>query len=203
MILDLVVLLAGAALILNTRTLHVMIAYIVIAAIATLAIVPTAAGSPLALGLLIVSALLKLVAAPLGVWLFVRANPATRDLRPSIPLAGRLVVVIALGIAARIVAEVPAFKGIAMIDVAAFVILCALGMLVVQRNLLAHVLGLLALSAGITLVGAAVAPRLPESVELGASFDALVITFIGLSIVRAFLAHNPLLDVASLRSLRG
>ena len=76
-------------------------------------------------------------------------------------------------------------------------------MLVVQRNLIAHVIGLLAFSAGIALAGSAIAPGLPEAVELGASFDALVVTFIGLAIVRAFLTHNPLLDVASLRRLRG
>ena len=90
-----------------------------------------------------------------------------------------------------------------MVDVVALIILCALGMLVVQRNLIAHILGLLAFSAGITLAGSAIAPGLPAAVELGASFDALVVTFIGLAIVRAFLAHNPLLDVASLRRLRG
>lgn len=203
MILDLVVLLAGAALILNPRTLHVTIAYVLLAAMATASVARAAAGSELALGLLIASAFLKLVVAPVGLWLFVRSNPATRDLRPAIPLASRLVVVLMLGVAARAVASLPAFKDTAMIDVATFVLLSALGMLVVQRNLLAHILGLLALSAGITLAGAAMAPTLPESVELGASFDVLVVTFIGLALVRAFLAHNPLLDVESLRSLRG
>jgi hydrogenase-4 membrane subunit HyfE len=76
-------------------------------------------------------------------------------------------------------------------------------MLVVHRNLLAHVIGLLALGAGVTLAGAVLAPQLPESVELGATFDAVVGTFIGLALVRAFVAQNPMLDVEFLRKLRG
>jgi hydrogenase-4 membrane subunit HyfE len=200
---ELAILLAGAALILSSRTLPAAVASVVIAAVATAAVLPAAVGSTLALSLLMGSAFLKLVVTPIGIYLFIRANPATRDLRPSISLPGRLLVVVVIGLAARVVPGFVAFKDVAIVDVAAFVILCALGMLVVQRNLIAHIIGLLAFSAGITLAGSVIAPRLPESVELGASFDALVVTFIGLAIVRAFRAHNPLLDVASLRRLRG
>ncbi len=195
--------LAGAALLLSSRTLVAAGAYVVIAAVATIAILPAAVGSAVALALLAGSAFLKLVVAPIGIYLFVRANPATRDLRPSVSLPIRLVIVVVIGLVARVAPVLTVFKDIATIDVAAFVILCALGMLVVQRNLIAHVIGLLAFSAGIALAGSAIAPGLPEAVELGASFDALVVTFIGLAIVRAFLTHNPLLDVASLRRLRG
>ncbi|HEY1730013.1 MAG TPA: hypothetical protein VGG22_16715 [Candidatus Baltobacteraceae bacterium] len=187
----------------SSRTLLTAVAYLAIAAIATASILPATAGSRLALALLIGSAFLKLVVAPVGIYLFIRANPATRDLRPSLLLPIRLVLVVVIAIAARVVAGFVAFKDVAVVDIAAFVILCALGMLVVQRNLIAHIIGLLAFSAGITLAGSTIAPDLPVAVELGASFDALVVTFIGLAIVRAFLAHNPLLDVASLRRLRG
>ena len=195
--------LAGAALILSSRTLPAVVAYVVTGVIATAAVVPAAVGSTLALSLIGGIGFLKLVVAPIGIYFFIRANPATRDLRPSISLPARLVVVIVIGLAARLVAASVAFRNVAMVDIVAFLILCALGMLVVQRNLIAHILGLLAFSAGITLAGSAIAPGLPAAVELGASFDALVVTFIGLAIVRAFLAHNPLLDVTSLRRLRG
>ena len=47
------------------------------------------------------------------------------------------------------------------------------------------------------------APQLPEAVELGAAFDVLVVTFIGLALVRALITDNPLLDTESLRRLRG
>ena len=200
---ELLVLLAGAGLVLNARTSQAVVAYIVLAALATYFIFPATNGSPIALLLFVLSGFVKLIAAPLGVWLFVTANPATRDLRPSVPIAGRLLVVIAFAAAAHGVAAMDAFRGIGGIDEIAYVILCALGMLVIQRNLLAHILGLLALSAGVTLAGAVLAPGLPESVELGATFDAVVVTFIGLGLVRAFIVHNPVLDVESLRSLRG
>jgi hypothetical protein len=202
-IFELAVVLTGSALILSPRTLLAAAAYVMIAALATASVFPATAGSLLALALLSGSAFLKLIVAPVGIYLFVRANPATRDLRPSISLPARLVGVVAIGVAAKLVAGLAAFKTVASVDVAVFIILCALGMLVVHRNLIAHILGLLAFGAGVTLAGSAIAPGLPVSVELGASFDALVVTFIGLAIVRAFLAHNPLLDVASLRRLRG
>ena len=90
-----------------------------------------------------------------------------------------------------------------MIDIAVVTVLCGVGMLIVHRNLLAHVIGLLVLGAGTELAGAALAPGLPASIELGATFDVLVATFIGLALVRAIIAHIPLLDVDSLRRLRG
>ena len=200
---ELLVLLAGAGLVLNARTSQAVAAYTVLAALATYFTFPATSGSGIALALFVLSGFLKLIAAPLGVWLFVAANPATRDLRPSVPIAGRLLVVIAFAAAAHGVASMDAFRGIQGIDEISYVILCALGMLVIQRNLLAHILGLLALSAGVTLAGAVLAPGLPESVELGATFDAMVVTFIGLGLIRAFIVHNPILDVESLRSLRG
>ena len=76
-------------------------------------------------------------------------------------------------------------------------------MLMVHRNLLAHVIGLLVLGTGIELAGATLAPGLPAAFELGATFDVLVATFIGLALVRAIATHNPLLDVDALRRLRG
>jgi len=78
-----------------------------------------------------------------------------------------------------------------------------LAVLVVHHNLLAQVIGLLVLGTGVTLAGIVCAPQLPAVLELGATFDALVVTFIGLMLVRATLTHNPLLEVDSLRSLRG
>jgi hydrogenase-4 component E len=82
-------------------------------------------------------------------------------------------------------------------------VLCGLAILIVHRNLLAAVIGLLVLGTGATLAGAVIAPGLPGLIELGAAFDTLVATFIGLALARAFVAHNPLLDVISLRRLRG
>jgi hydrogenase-4 membrane subunit HyfE len=76
-------------------------------------------------------------------------------------------------------------------------------MLMIFRNLLAQMIGLLVLGIGIGFAGSMLAPGLPESIELGATFDALVATFIGLALVRAMVVHDPLLDVETLRRLRG
>ena len=49
---------------------------------------------------------------------------------------------------------------------------------------------------------ALVAPQLSAAVELGAAFDVLVTTFIGLALLRT-LHQRGLLDVDYLRNLRG
>ena len=76
-------------------------------------------------------------------------------------------------------------------------------MLIIHRNLLAHMVGLLVLGIGIGFAASMLAPGLPEPIELGTAFDALIATGIGLALVRAIVVHDPLLDVESLRRLRG
>ena len=200
---ELLVLLAGAILIVSGRTWHVVIAYVVLAAIAIALIPSTALGAPLAFAIFALTAVLKVVVAPLVVLAFLRGNPAASDLRPSISLPLRFLLAIGFALVAAGVGRLPALSGIPLQSLAAYVVLCGVGMLIVHRNLLAHVIGLLALGAGITLAGTLLAPALPESVELGATFDALVGTFVGLALVRAFVSRNALLDVESLRTLRG
>jgi hydrogenase-4 component E len=201
--LELFVLLAGAVLIVSSRTASALLAYIVLAATATVLVPSLALGTPLALGVFALTTTLKVVVAPLFVVLFLRANPPASNLRPSISLPLRFLLVIGFALVAGAVGRLPALSGIASLGFAAYVVLCGVGMLIVHRNLLAHVIGLLALGAGITLAGAVLAPELPDAVELGASFDALVGTFIGLALVRAFISRNMPLDVESLRKLRG
>lgn len=200
--LEILILFAGGALIVCGRTSLVVVAYVVIALVATRSQLP-ASTSMLALSLLVVSALLKLGVAPVGVWLFASRYAEARDLRPALTIPFRLLIVLAFAAAAKLAGTMTGFAPFPSIDMGLYVVLCALGMLVLQRSLLANLLGLLALGEGVTLAGAAFAPTLPESIELGAAFDVLVVTFIGLAIARAFLVHNPLLDIESLRRLRG
>ena len=201
--LDLVLFVSGASLILGTRTSFVVVAYVVLAALTTAFVAPSAEHAPLPLVLFVLSGALKLIVAPIGVLLFLRANPLAENLRPSIALPGRILLVIGFALAARGASHLPALGTIANSHIVSYAILCGIGMLIVHRNLLAHLLGLLVLGTGVTLAGAILVPTLPESVELGATFDALIATFIGLALVRAVIAHNPLLDVESLRRLRG
>jgi len=201
--LELALLGAGAILLLSARTVHMLIAYVVLAATVSFFVAPSAFGSPLSLSLFIVAVVLKVVVAPIGVLAFVRANPEAGDLRPSLAAPLRLVLALVFALVSRAGAALPVLSATPLHDLLGFVVLCGIGVLIVHRNLLAHVIGLLVLGAGVTLVGAVLAPTLPESVELGATFDALVVTFIGLALVRAFFAHKSVLDVEALRNLRG
>ncbi len=199
---DATLIIAGAVLLLSTRTTQMLIGYTVLAVTVAVFIVPAALGSPLSLALFVVSALLKVVVAPLGILAFVRANPSAGNLRPSLAAPVRLLVVVAFALVAH-GAVIPGLGNGTLQSVTVYIVLCGVGILIVHRNLLSHVVGLLVLSTGVTLAGALLAPTLPESIELGATFDALVATFIGLALVRAFFAHNAVLDVDALRSLRG
>jgi hydrogenase-4 membrane subunit HyfE len=203
MTLELIVLVAGAILIVSARTSYVLGAYVVLAAIASILIEPSAQESKLAFALFFITTAIKVFVAPLGIVLFMRGNPSAVDLRSSVSMPLRLLLAIGFAMVAAAFARLPALAGIPMQGLVAYVALCGVGMLVVHRNLLAHVIGLLALGAGVTLAGAVLAPQLPESVELGATFDAIVGTFIGLALVRAFVVQNPMLDVEFLRRLRG
>ncbi len=198
-----VVLLAGTVLLVNGRTFQVLIAYVVLSVMVGALGITAALASPATFALFAVATVLKVVLAPLGIVLFVRANPAAADLRPSIPAPGRLLIVIAFAVLAKIVTRLPAVATVPMADLVAFVVLCGVGMLIIHRNLLAHMVGLLVLSIGIGLAASMLAPGLPEPIELGTAFDALVATVIGLALVRAIVVHDPLLDVESLRRLRG
>jgi hydrogenase-4 component E len=200
---DLVVLVTGAVLLVNGRTFQVLIAYVVLAVMVGALDATAALAAPVTFALFAVATLLKVVLAPLGIVLFVRANPAAADLRPSMPLPGRLLLVIAFALLAKMVTRLPAVATVPMADLIAFVVLCGVGMLIVHRNLLAHMVGLLVLGIGIGFAGSMLAPGLPEPIELGTAFDALIATVIGLAIVRAIVVHDPLLDVESLRRLRG
>jgi len=200
---ELLMLLAGATLIVNGRTGQALIAYIVLAATASAILLPASLSTPTAVVLFSVSVILKVGLAPIGLRWFLRANPTADDLSPSMSAPVRLLLVIVMAIAAKSISQDPALAAVPMLGTAVFTLLCGIGMLMVHRNLLAHVIGLLVLGTGIELAGAMLAPGLPAAFELGATFDVLVATFIGLALVRAIATHNPLLDVDALRRLRG
>lgn len=200
---ELLILLAGATLIVNGRTGQAIIAYVVLAATASVLLLPSSLASPTTLTFFSLSTLLKVGLAPVGLRWFLHVNPTADNLGPSTPAPVRIVLAILMALAARSITQDPMLSGIPMLGTAVFTVLCGIGMLMLHRNLLAHVIGLLVLGSGIELAGAMLAPGLPASFELGATFDVLVATFIGLALVRAIAAHNPLLDVESLRRLRG
>src|SRR5581483_7598373 len=144
LMLGILILFAGGALIVCGRTSLVVAAYVVIAFVATWSQLP-ASTSILAVTLLIISGLLKLGVAPVGLWLFASKNVEARDLRPAFTIPVRLLIVVVLALAAKEAGAMSAFAAFAGIDIGLFVVLCGLGMLMVQRSLLANLLGLLAL----------------------------------------------------------
>jgi hydrogenase-4 membrane subunit HyfE len=188
--------------IVDTRAKHVLAGYVAIAIVTT---VMTYSSVDVTLGGLLlfsIATALKVVVAPIGILWFIRLNSEAEDLRSSAPLPIRVLVVIVLIVLSRAAYRLPAAAGLPLQSIVAFVVLCGIAMLIMHRNVLADLLGLLLFGAGITLEAALIAPELPAGVELGAAFDVLVTTFIGLALLRT-LHHRGLLDVDRLRNLRG
>jgi hydrogenase-4 membrane subunit HyfE len=200
---DLLVLAAGSVLIVSSRSSVVLAAYVVLAITASVFIAPATTVSTLAFALFLLTTILKVAVAPAVLVWFVKAHPGARDLRSSSTLPARLVLAIVIAAAASGFAQSPLAASLPLLKVVVFVVACGLGMLLVHRNLIAHIIALLVLGTGVTLCGAVFAPQLPEAVELGATFDVLVGTFIGLALIRALVARDAVLDVETLRSLRG
>lgn len=200
---ELLIFAAGAVLVLNSRTTQVVAVYVLLTAAVSVLVASSALATPLSQALFLLAFALKVVVAPIGIWSFAHRTPAARDLRPALALPWRLCVALLGAILAAAVSRVPEFANLALVGPAAYAAFCGFAMLVIDRSLLAQLIGLLVLGSGLTLGAAVLAPGLPEAIEFGAAFDALVVTFIGLALVRAFLAHTSVLDVESLRSLRG
>jgi hydrogenase-4 membrane subunit HyfE len=188
--------------IVDTRAKRVLAGYIAIAVVTTAITLPGASATVGGLILFGLATVLKVVLAPVGILWFIRLNPEAEDLRASVPLPIRVLSVIALVVLCRAVDKLPVAAALPQQSTVAFVTLCGIAMLIMHRNVLADLLGLLLFGAGITLEAALAAPELPAAVELGAAFDVLVTTFIGLALLRTFHARD-LLDVDRLKALRG
>ena len=76
---ELLIVLAGATLIVNGRTSQALVAYIVLAATTSAILLPSSLATPTAVALFSLSTLLKLGLAPVALRWFLRANPAAAD----------------------------------------------------------------------------------------------------------------------------
>lgn len=146
---------------------------------------------------------IKIVAGPAAVLLLARRYRLRRNLAPSANAAWRAAAAIVLAVAAYGIGLAPAFAGVPHAGVVLFTLFASIATIVLHRNLLAHVVGLLALGSAVSLAGAIVAPGLPGSIELADTFDALIATLVAVLVARALVAYDPHLDVRSLRELRG
>jgi hydrogenase-4 membrane subunit HyfE len=156
-----------------------------------------------ALSFFFVLAAVKLIAGPAALIALVRRYAVPEDLAPSVNLAWRLVFVSATLFAAHEIRLMTAFSNVTSAGVVFYAIFTSMLIVLLHRNLLAHVIGLLMLGSAITLAGAVFSPGLPGAIEIADTFDAVLATVVALAIARALIAFDPQLDIRSLRELRG
>jgi len=202
-VIEVLVAFAGATFIVASRTSQALAAYVVLGATAVILSARDMPHAGVGLVSLTIAVMLKLVVAPLAVVFLMRSHEAAKDLRSGLGLTARIVVAIGLAALAASTAAMPALSGLPMSREIVFAVLCGAAMIVVHRNLMAGVIGLLALDGAVTLAGAEFSPTIPHLLDLFAAFDVLVVTVIAVAIVRELHRHYPSLDVRSLRKLRG
>lgn len=148
-------------------------------------------------------AAIKLLAVPAALILLVRRYRVPEHLAPSFGPALRVVLAVAAIVAGHEAGRMAAFAGVPLAATTFTGIFASVGTIVLHRNLIAHVIGLLTLGSSIALAGSVFAPGLPAGIELSDAFDAVLATFVALGVARALVGFDPTLDVRSLRSLRG
>lgn len=192
----------GATLLIDTRAKRVLAAYVALTVTIAWLTAQHAGHGPATVAAFAVATALKVAIAPLGILAFLRRAPEAEALHAAVPLPLRVALALLLAAGAERAQHVAPLAGEPLQGAAAFVALCGLGLVLLHRNVLADLLGLLVLGAAVTLEGTLVAPALPETLELGASFDVLVTTVVGLVLLRTLHGRGLHLDEA-LRSLRG
>ena len=199
---EIVLIFSAVALMLDARLRSALVAYETFT-VATLILAFAHENSFKAIGFFLLIALVKLIAGPLLILAIVRRYGASENLMPSFNIAWRaLAALAAIGLGAA-AARMTAFEHISYAG-AVFTALFSSAMVVVlHRNLIAHVIGLLALGSAISLAGAVFAPGLGGATELADTFDVVIATLVALSVARSLAAFDPRLDVRSLRGLHG
>lgn len=196
------ILLAAAALAIDPRFRSALVAYGIFTA-ATLYLAYPAGATIAQTAFFAVLAGVKLIAGPGALIYLVRRYHLPENLGPSFGLVWRLAIVGAALVAAYEVRHMTAFAGVASTTVVFDALFMSMLIVVLYRNLLAHAIGLLVLGSAITLAGAVFAPGLPYAIEIADTFDAVIATFVALTIARAVIAYDPQLDIRRLRELRG
>jgi hydrogenase-4 component E len=197
-----IILVAAALLAIDSRLRPALVAYLIFTA-ATLWLAFPHAGDLRALIFFASLAIVKLVAGPAALLLLVRRYHVPEDLAPSVNVVWRLLLVAGTLLATHEIRRMTAFSDVDAAGVVFYAIFTSMLVVVLHRNLLAHVIGLLMLGSAITLAGAVFAPGLPGAIEIADTFDAVIATVVALAIARALIAFDPRLDIRSLRELRG
>jgi len=196
------ILISAALLAIDSRLRSALIAYVSFTG-ATLWLAFPRESSWTALAFFSVLAIVKIVVGPVALIMLVRRYHVPEDLAPSVSLPWRLLFIAGTLLAAHEIRTMTAFSGIVAAGIVFYAILTSMLIVLLHRNLLAHVIGLLMLGSAITLAGAVFSPGLPGAIEIADTFDAVIATVVALAIARALVAFDPRLDIRSLRELRG
>lgn len=197
-----VVVLAAAVLVVGSHLRSTLIAYLVFTA-ATLALTFPHLSETQAMLFFAGIALVKLVVSPLMVLYIVKRYGIAENLAPSVNLTWRIALVLVAVVAGREAGHMAAFREVANAGTVFTALFVSSSIIVIYRNLMAHVIGLLAIGSAISLAGTVFAPGLSGAIELAATFDIVIASGVALAIARVFAAIDPRLDIRSLRELRG
>lgn len=195
---------AGAVLILDSRLRTALLSYIVFTSCALWLSRPQQPHeSAAAVVFFCTLAFIKIAVGPAAlIWLRSR-HRVPDDLAPSFSLGIRCGVVALALLVGEGVAHLQAFSAIPDVALVLYCMLASICIVILHRNLLAHIVGLLAFGSAVTLAAAVFAPALPGAVEMADTFDSVIATLIAISVARAVMLHDPRLDIRSLRELWG
>src|SRR5215469_8957430 len=201
MVVDVVLIASSAVLMLDARLRTAVVAYLAFTG-TTLWLAFPSDGGVRAMTFFATIAAIKIAVVPLALMFIVRRYGVPEHLAPSFGAAWRIALALAAIIAGHEAGRMTGFAGVPLAGTVFTAVFASVGAIVLHRNLLAHVIGLLALGSSITLAGSVFAPGLPAAIELADTFDAVIATFVALAVARAIIAFDPNLDIRSLRSLR-
>jgi len=199
---DVVLILSATALMLDARLRPALVAYLTFTG-ATLWLAYPHDLSARAVAFFLAIAVVKLIVSPLVIVAIVTRYGAPENLRASFNIAWRITIAIAsvaIGVAAS---KMEAFAGVPMAGAVFTALFSSVAVVVLHRNLIAHVIGLLMLGSAISLAGAVFAPGLSGATELADTFDVVISSLVALSVLRSIVAYDPHLDIRSLKDLRG
>jgi hydrogenase-4 membrane subunit HyfE len=200
-VVDAVLIASSVVLMLDARLRTALVAYAAFTATTLGLAMPR--GGELAVLVFAAIAGIKLIVVPALLLFIVRRYGVPEYLAPSFGFAWRVILALVAIVAGHEAGRMAGFAGVALAGAVFTAVFSSVGTVVLHRNLLAHVIGLLALGSSITLAGSVFAPGLSGGVELADTFDVVIATFVALAVARALIAFDPKLDVRSLRSLRG
>ena len=198
------IIIAAAVMIIDSRLRSALIAYVIFT-VSILWLSHPGGTNATAMSIVLFSLLtfIKVIVGPVAIlWLRIKYR-VPDDLAPSFNLGVRAAVAALALFLAHEFSHAHAFSGVPGSTIVFYAIFSSVCVVLMHRNLLAHVVGLLALGSAVTLTAAIFAPLLPGAIELADTFDAVFATFVAIAVARAVLLHDPRLDIRSLRGLRG